>query len=364
MLNDAVELLIDDDAWLEIANIAHGVFTPLKGFMTTSDYHNVVDDMHLENGEPWTIPITLELPESRMKEILNTSNLHLVNKFGKMVAEMEVEDVFKVSSKDLMKIFGTNDENHPGVKKENSRSNYRVGGSINMVLEQPAIFPELSLNPEQIKKIFKEKNWETIVGFQTRNPLHRAHEYLQRVGMELADGIFIQPLLGWKKPDDFSPTAVIAAYQEMFEQYYPSSHAVLGTLMTPMRYAGPREAVFHAIVRRNYGCTHFIVGRDHAGVGNYYEKYEAQELCLSFDNLGIEVMPLSGPYYCKKCGGIVTEKTCLHAGDHVLEISGAEVRRILESNQRPPAEYMRTEISDILINLSKNQQLFCGINRK
>ena len=190
--------------------------------------------------------------------------------------------------------------------------------------------------------------------------MHRAHEYLQRVALELTDGLFIQPLIGWKKGDDFSPEAVINAYEKMTEEFFPHNRVVLGTLRTPMRYAGPREAVFHAIIRKNHGCTHFIVGRDHAGVGNFYGKYEAQELCKSFGkNLGIEILSLCGPFYCRKCGTIVTEKTCGHGDKYVMDISGTAVRKMLSQGKRPPIEYMRKEISDVLINLNKKGKLFC-----
>jgi len=360
-MNANPKIQIDNDAWLEASNIAHDVFAPLKGFMSFKDYTAVVQDMHLAIGEPWTIPITLEVPEEQVKEVQKSNSVDLVNEAGNIVAGIEVEDVFQVDlDNDITKIFGTSDKAHPGVEKEITRSAYRVGGTVTLHQDMPNEYEDCNLFPSDTREIFKRKGWQTITGFQTRNPLHRAHEYLQRVAMEITDGIFIHPLIGWKKPDDFSPFAVMQAYRKMFDSFYPSSRALLGTLMTPMRYAGPREAVFHAIIRRNFGCTHFIVGRDHAGVGNYYGKYEAHELCRQFTDLGIVILTLCGPYYCKKCGGIVTEKSCSHGDAYILDISGTEMRRMLSKGTRPPEEYMRPEISDVLIELSSKGLLFCG----
>jgi sulfate adenylyltransferase len=352
-------LNIDYDNWLEISNISNGVFAPLEGFMGSKDYHNVVENMHLSEGHPWTIPITLAVLKEQVKNVIKSETLFLQNDQEELVAELEVEDVFTVSlENDIKKIFGTDDLKHPGAAKESNRSKYRVGGVIKIRKDRPSEFSDIDYTPVQTRAIFKNNGWKSIVGFQTRNPLHRAHEYLQRVAMEIADGIFIQPLLGWKKNGDFTPLAVVKAYEKMIQEYYPSKSVLLGTLLTPMRYAGPREAVFHAIVRKNYGCTHFIVGRDHAGVGNYYGMYAAHELCKEIKNLGIEILYLKGPYYCKKCEGIVTEKTCSHDNRFISEISGTQVRAMLSKNVRPPENYMRPAISDTLIELSNNNQLF------
>ena len=355
----APEITIRDDSWLEICNIANGTFSPLSGFMTKKDYDSVVNDMHLNNASPWTIPITLEIPEESKNTITKSNTLILKNTCGLAVAQLDVEDVFTINSaSDLKKIFGTDDKNHPGVAMEKSLSPLRVGGRISLKIQQEDLFPEISLSPSQTKAVFKERNWKTIVGFQTRNPIHRAHEYLQRVAMELCDGILLHPLIGWKKGDDFSPKAVIAAYQKQISEFYPNERVLLSALRTPMRYAGPREAVFHAIVRRNHGCTHFIVGRDHAGVGNFYKTYEAQSLCAQFTNLGIEILHLKGPYFCSKCDQIVTEKTCPHGDKYTVSISGTKVRQMLSCGTRPPEHYMRKEIADVLCDLSKNGELF------
>ncbi len=357
----AIKIRIDEDSWLEICNIGNGAFWPLQGFMDSADYTNVVENMHLNNGSPWTIPVTLDIPEEIVSEVIKSERVILINNIGEDVAELFVEDVYKVNyEKDIKHIYGTDKTDHPGVKKEVSRSIYRLGGPIKVMKYIDNVFPKYDLTPVETKRIFKEKGWVKVTGFQTRNPIHRAHEYLQRLAIELTDGIFIQPLIGWKKDDDFSPLAVISAYEKMLEVFYPSNRAVLGTLRTPMRYAGPREAVFHAIIRRNYGCTHFIVGRDHAGVGGYYGKYDAHKLCNSFDDLGIKIMTLYGPYYCKKCFSIVTEKTCPHGEDSSLNISGTQLREMIKNGVHPPSEFMREEISDTLMDLSKKKQLFVG----
>lgn len=333
--------------------------------MDSADYRSVVDDMRLHDGAPWTIPITLDIPENIVNTIIRMDKILLANENNEDVAELFVEDVYKVNyTRDIKKVFLSNSKNHPGVKKEISRSEYRVGGPINILKYEEIFFSEYSFSPEKAKEIFEGKKWKTITGFQTRNPLHRAHEYLQRIALEIADGIFIQPLVGWKKEDDFSSLAIIKAYEKMVEEFYPKGRVVLSVLKTPMRYAGPREAVFHAIIRRNYGCTHFIVGRDHAGVGGYYGEYDAHELCSQFKDLGIKILALKGPYYCYKCKGIVTEKNCPHDVKYASSISGTKIREMLLKGIRPPEEYMRKEISDVLIRLNKENKLFCAGNEK
>ena len=352
-------LKINDEAWLEACNIANGTFHPLKGFMDSADYKNVVENMCLDNGEPWTMPITLDVPEDKVANIIKKDRIVLTDGSNEDVAELQVEDVYKIDhSNDIKKVFLVNDKRHPGVMKEVLRSRFRVGGPIKLLKYHKIFSSGYYLSPAQAKKIFRQKHWETITGFQTRNPAHRAHEYLQRIAMEITDGIFIHPLVGWKKEGDFSPHAIMVAYETMIKKFYPRERAVLAVLQTPMRYAGPREAIFHAIIRRNFGCTHFIIGRDHAGVGNYYGKYDAHKLCDRFKDLGIKILALKGPYYCFKCKGIVTDKNCLHGEKYSLSISGTKIRAMLQKGIIPPEEYMRKEISDVLINLGRKNKLF------
>lgn len=353
------ELIINQDACWEILNLASGVFDPLNGFLNERDYRSVVDEMRLSSGSPWTMPITLDVPEDLVRTIARNDAVLLKTESGEAVAEINVEDIYKVDfSRDIKSVFGTADLKHPGVAKEAARSPFRVGGLVKLLEYADALFPEHSLTPAQTRKIFKEKGWKTITGFQTRNAIHRAHEYLQRIALEITDGLFIQPLIGWKKGDDMSPLAVVRSYEIMLDNFYPSARVTLGLLKTPMRYAGPREAVFHALVRRNFGCTHFIVGRDHAGVGNYYGKYEAQELCSQFKDLGIQILNLCGPYYCNKCANIVTEKTCSHGDGDILSVSGTYVRSQFMSGKPPSPNLMRPEISEVLLELAAKRQLF------
>ncbi|MFC1709838.1 sulfate adenylyltransferase [Candidatus Omnitrophota bacterium] len=354
-----VGLKISDESWVEACNIANGSFFPLKGFMDSADYMSVVKNMHLDNGSPWTLPITLEVPEKVVKKILTCKKIDLINSVNEHVAELYTEDVYKVDNgKDIKKLFGTNTAAHPGIKKELSKSPFRVGGSVKILKFEDSFKSRFYSSPERSKRIFKQKGWKTITGFQTRNPLHRAHEYLQRIALEVTDGLFIHPVIGWKKTDDFSPTSIIKAYEKMVKEFYSKKRVVLSVLKIPMRYAGPREAVFHALVRRNFGCTHFIVGRDHAGVGGYYGKYDAHKLCQDFNDLGIKILALNGPYFCRRCGTIVTEKSCPHGEKDALSISGTQIRQMLRENTRPPEEYMRKEVADVLIGLQKKKELF------
>lgn len=352
---------VNEDAILEILNIEDGVFHPLDGFMIEKDYRQVVDAMHLANGSPWTIPVTLEVPEAEVDAVVKAGRITLVDAANMAVAYLDVDDLFRIRTEhDVRAVYGTDDRNHPGVVKELKRSPFRVGGRVTALPSIRTYEPPYYRTPAETKALFREQGWATVAGFQTRNPIHRAHEYLQRLAMEIVDGVFLQPLIGWKKEGDISPEAIILSYEHMIDRVYPSHKAVLGTLTTPMRYAGPREAVFHSLVRRNYGCTHFIVGRDHAGVGDYYGKYEAQALCRSFDDLGIQILEFCGPFYCRACGGVVTEKTCGHGDEHVVHVSGTEVRSLLSSGKRPPQEYMRINIADILIDLNRRNKLFIG----
>jgi sulfate adenylyltransferase len=353
------QLKISDESWLEATNIVKGVFNPVTGPMNQKNYDSVISNMRLTCGQPWSLPITLEIPEFEIDHIKKCEILNLINTDNIEVGKLFINDIFFVNyQNDINKIFLTNTLEHPGVKKEVSRSPYRVGGEITLSYLYPVEYPSLNLYPDEVRKIFMDKGWKKIVGFQTRNPPHRAHEYLQRIGMEIADGIFIHPLIGWKKTGDFTPKAIIEAYQLMINQFYPLERAYLGALNVSMRYAGPREAVFHALIRKNFGCTHFIVGRDHAGVGGFYGKYDAQKLCYELGDLGIEILSLSGPYYCRRCLGIVTEKTCKHFGEDIMDISGSNIRKTFEQIKTPSVDIMRAEISTKLIDLKKKSQLF------
>lgn len=267
------------------------------------------------------------------------------------VAKIKILDYYLITPKDIFKLFNTTDDKHPGVNKELNRSRLRVGSKI--IKFNSAILKN-SLNPSEKKKIFKEKKWNSVVGFQTRNPIHKAHEYLQRVGLEICDGLFINPLVGWKKRGDFSESAINAGYKVMINQFYPKTRVHFDQLKTQMRYAGPREAIFHALIRRNLGCTHFIIGRDHAGVGSYYGIYEAQEFAKKItktNDLGLELLLIKEPYYCSICDGIVTQNHCDHYKSNRLEISGTIIRKDLSEGKIPDDRMMRPEVSKEILNL-------------
>ena len=346
---------LNEELLQDCINIANGLFYPLNGFMSSSDYHSVVENMTLSNGQVWTIPIGLDIDHETYMNAVDSKTLNLTYK-SKIVAYLEIDDCYIIEiEKDINKIFGTDDTKHPGVKKELLKFKYRVGGKV--VVTDESILED-SLKPADTKLYFKNKGWKTIAGFQTRNPVHKAHEHLQRVALEVCDALFINPLVGWKKIGDFSEEAVVNGYQTMIDEYYTGLNVYFDALRTPMRYAGPREAVFHAIIRRNLGCTHFIIGRDHAGVGDYYGKYEAQDLArkiISNYDLGIELLLLSEPYYCKKCSQIVSDKTCNHSDEHIQKISGTQIRAMLAEGKRPSELFMRAEVADSIIKLNENK---------
>jgi sulfate adenylyltransferase len=352
-------LCISAQARLDLVNIRDGVFSPLEGFMTEVDYRGVIDCMHMSCGAPWTLPITLEIPEERVPDLRKRNEIALCDGDGILMATMDVEDVFRVNhDKDMSRIFGTNDPAHPGVTAQLSRSVWRVGGEVRAAPTLRGDPQEYSLTPAEVKRLIRKKGWKTAAAFHTRNPVHRGHEYLHRLAMEMTDGLFLQPISGWKKRGDISMEGIIRAYELMVEQFYPRERVLLGSLDTAVWYAGPREAVFHAIVRRNYGCTHFIVGRDHAGVSNYYGEYEAQELAREFVDLGIEILCFSGPCYCGLCDAVVTKRTCGHGETDRSDVSGTEVRAFLAKDQRPPEKIMRPEVADVLLKLYREGRLF------
>lgn len=342
---------LNEELLQDCINIVTGLFYPLQGFMSSSDYHSVVNDMLLSSGEVWTIPISLDLDHDAYMKAVDLSTLSLSYK-SKVIGYLEIDDCYIVDiNSDVTRIFGTDDKNHPGVSKELSRSKYRIGGKV--IISDESMLDN-SLKPIETKAFFKSKMWTTIVGFQTRNPIHKAHEHLQRVALDVCDALFINPLVGWKKTGDFSEEAVVAGYKRMIKEYYQGLNVYFDTLKTPMRYAGPKEAIFHAIIRRNLGCTHFIIGRDHAGVGDYYGKYEAQNLArkiTSEHNLGIELLLLSEPFYCKKCAQIVSDRTCHHDKEYIEKISGTKIRAMLAENKRPSELFMRPEVADSIIEL-------------
>lgn len=342
---------LTEESLQDVIHINQGVYYPLHGFIGSSDYRCVLDNLRLSNGQVWSVPITLDVEKATYNQAKASDRLYLTLE-GKEIGFIQIEDCFEVDTRrDAGKVFGTAEASHPGAAKEIGRSACRVGGTVT-VTDKGVL--KGALNPEKTRKIFADRGWKTVAAFHTRNPVHRAHEHLQRTALEICDGLFINPFLGWKKEGDFTDEAIMRGYRALIDNYYPKDSVYLEGFKSAMRYAGPREAVFHAIIRRNLGCTHMIVGRDHAGVGSYYGKYEAQDLCrkiASQSGLGIEFLLLKEPYYCERCGEVVSEKNCGHDIKYQTGISGTEIRKKLADNQRPDERFLRPEVADAIISL-------------
>jgi sulfate adenylyltransferase len=335
--------------------IAGGAMSPLTGFMGPADYERVLTDMRLANGLLWPIPLTLAVDDDTAAAIQPDQEIALCEN-GRVLAIMEVSQKYAYDKqRGAEQVYQTTDTAHPGVARLYRQGNVLLAGEI-WVVDLPAAaqteFPELRHTPAQARRMFARRGWRRIVGFQTRNPIHRAHEYIQKAALEIVDGLFLHPLVGETKGDDIPADVRIASYQAILRDYYPAESVLLGVFPAAMRYAGPREAIFHALIRKNYGCTHFIVGRDHAGVGNYYGTYDAQRIFDRFkkDEIGIEILPFDYTFFCHKCGMIVSAKTCPHDRENWVFLSGTQVREMLERGEMLPPEFTRPEVSKVLID--------------
>ncbi|WP_340695803.1 sulfate adenylyltransferase [Hydrogenobacter thermophilus] len=348
-IRDLPKITVGLDALLDVENIATGVFSPIKGFMTGEELLSVGYNMCLPDGTVWTIPIILQFKEKpKVGE-----RIVLQDEEGKAKAVVDIREVYKIDLPLIAKlVWGTESEEHPGVKLLYSKGEWVVGGDVWLLERINHPLRDWILEPEETRKIFEYRGWKTVVGFQTRNAPHKAHEYLQRIGLEVADGLFINPVLGWRKSDDFEPQTILTAYEYLINNYYPKKRVLFSGLATAMRYAGPREAVFHALVRKNFGCTHFIVGRDHAGVGNFYDPYEAHRI---FDRLpkdiGIEIIRVSAVFYCKNCDCMASEKSCGHGEEERVYVSMTKIRDMLRKGVLPPDEMIRRDIAHLLMDV-------------
>ncbi len=333
-----------------VENISDGVMSPLKGFLGEEDYLGVAENMRLDNDLPWPIPILLDIEEEKGEDLTEGDELALIDEEEQAIALMHLEDKYSYDKRWLAKqVFGTTRRKHPGVTKVYLMKDLLLGGSIRLLRRSKDEFSRYRLRPMETRVLFKEKCWKTIVGFQTRNPPHLGHEHMQKTALTFVDGIFINPVIGRKKTGDFKDEVIISAYEELIRNYYLRENAVLAILEIEMLYAGPREAVFHAILRKNFGCTHFIVGRDHAGIGDYYLPYAAQEIFEKFPDLGIVPLFFRSLFYCKSCYGIANEKTCPHDESHHLKFSGTEIRRRFHRGEKPPKELMRPEVTEMIL---------------
>lgn len=344
------EVEIDYDHMLDFVNLAIGLFAPLEGFMNREDFGSVVEKMTLAEGSVFTVPIILPIGKSE-KETAKMDRLRIMYE-SQELGFVEVEDVYKVKAKDFYEVFKTTDKTHPGLNKHLQDSKLVVGGHVELTNKQIVDDMDI-LTPKKARQLFSKRGWKTVAGFQTRNAVHRGHEHLQRIGLELCDGLFINPLMGWKKSGDLSEEAIDAGYRAMIEKFYPKDRVFYYGLRTAMRYAGPREALFHALIRRNQGCTHFIIGRDHAGVGGYYGVSEAVDLARELtgrNSLGIELLTFDQVYYCSSCGHTVTRRTCSHNSRAVKTISGTLARQDLRQGKLPSKFLMRKEVAQAIIN--------------
>ena len=346
------QILVGSRQLADLEMLAIGAYSPLGGFMKRADYLGVVNDMHLANGLPWTVPITLSTTSEQAATLKEGSQVALLNEHGTLQAVMTIEEKYGYDKQhEASKVYRTTEEAHPGVNAMYQQGDILLGGPVRVVALQNQTFAQYRYTPGQSRQLFVERGWKRVVGFQTRNPVHRAHEYIQKCALETVDGLYLHPLVGDTKGDDIPAHVRMRCYEVLLENYYPTDRVILGVLPAAMRYAGPREAIFHALMRKNYGCSHFIVGRDHAGVGNYYGTYDAHHIFAEFDpaKLGITPMFFDHTFFCRACDSMASSKTCPHGTDQHVTLSGTRVRQMLQAGEIPPREFSRPEVAKVLI---------------
>ena len=354
------KLVVNARELSDLEMLTVGALSPLAGFVGEADYVSVLETMHLSGGLAWAIPVTLSLTDDDVKRIGAGNSVALLSREGgDPIAVVDVAEVFKRDrQKEALGVYGTEELEHPGVAALYEAGDFCLAGTVRALgLPEHDDFLSYRLTPAQTRAAFAERGWRTVVGFQTRNPIHRAHEYLQKCALEIVDGLLVHPLVGATKGDDVPADVRMRCYEALFEGYYPKDRAMVSVFPAAMRYAGPREAIWHAICRKNYGCTHFIVGRDHAGVGSYYGTYDAQRIFEEFDpgELGITPLMFEHTFWCNACEGMASPKTCPHGEESRVSLSGTRVREMLRAGERPPIEFSRPEVADILIDAMRER---------
>jgi len=346
---------ISPDLANDVENIADGIFSPLEGFLNQQDFESVVSKGRLANGIAWTMPTVLDVDDDTGKKMKEAGNVLLKNPEGTGIAILHVEDVYSYDKHATVNgVYGTNDESHPGVAKTNSMNDFLVGGKIDYIQRQNETeIRKHRMTPSQTRELFEKAGWKTIVAFQTRNPPHVAHEMLQKSAITTRDGVFVNPLIGKKKSGDFKDEIIVKAYETMIENYYPQDKCQLATLHTEMKYAGPKEAIHHAIMRQNYGCTHIIIGRDHAGVGKFYDPFAAHKIFADYPELEIEPIFFPAFFYCRKCLTFTNPNVCPHDADDREQISGTKLREMIQNGEAPSEFILRPEVAKVIIDFDK-----------
>lgn len=340
---------LDERALSDLIMIAIGGYSPLNGFMNQEDYERVVEEMRLKNGLPWSLPITLSVSEEVAENLKEGSWVRLDDEKGRFVGVLELTQKYRYNkAHEAINVYRTDDEKHPGVQVLYQQGEVNLAGPIWLLQREPhPMFPQYQIDPAQSRRMFVERGWKTVVGFQTRNPIHRAHEYIIKCAMEIVDGLFLHPLVGATKSDDIPADVRMRCYEIMIEKYFPKNRVILAINPCAMRYAGPREAIFHALIRKNYGCTHFIVGRDHAGVGDYYGTYDAQKIFDEFapEEIGIIPLKFEHAFWCTVTQQMATSKTSPATPEQRIHLSGTKVREMLRRGELPPPEFSRPEVA-------------------
>lgn len=354
-MDGALAVPVSEDLANDVENIADGIFSPLEGFLLQADYESVIKRGRLANDLPWTVPIVLDVDKQTAEKMKQAGDVALKTERNGQFAVLHVEDTFTFDKKNTAQaVYGTTDPDHPGVAKTLSMKEYLVGGKIDHVRRPPEDpIRKYRMTPQKTREAFSDAGWSSIVAFQTRNPPHVAHEMLQKTSLTTHDGVFVNPLIGKKKSGDFADEVILESYLAMIESYYPKNRCLLATLHTEMRYAGPKEAIHHAIMRQNYGCTHIIIGRDHAGVGKYYSPFAAQEIFSDYADL--EISPIFFPafYYCRKCLTFTNDRACPHGQEFREQISGTKLRSMIDAGEAPSEFILRPEVSKVIMGHKK-----------